>query len=119
MIPDHAKAEIFIRLVDSGDASRAAMADAVTGLAGAARSSVHPRDALGTARWIRDHGGLLHHRYSGVRRRLGQPFLFGPGSIHFAHTDEERVPKAELLEAIEIYKKLARQLISNELNRIK
>ena len=35
----------------------------------------------------------------------GQPFLFGPGTIHVAHTDEERVPKAELLEAVEIYKK--------------
>ena len=40
----------------------------------------------------------------------GQPFLFGPGSIHFAHTDEERVPKAELLEAVEIYQRIARQL---------
>ncbi len=28
----------------------------------------------------------------------GRPFLIGPGSIHFAHTDEERMPKAELLE---------------------
>jgi acetylornithine deacetylase len=41
----------------------------------------------------------------------GKPFLFGPGSIHFAHTDEERVPKAELLESVQIYQKLVRQLI--------
>jgi acetylornithine deacetylase len=41
----------------------------------------------------------------------GQPFLLGPGSIHFAHTDEERIPKAELLESIGIYQKLVRQLL--------
>ena len=40
----------------------------------------------------------------------GQPFLFGPGSIHFAHTDAERVPKAELVEAVEIYQNIVRQL---------
>ena len=26
----------------------------------------------------------------------GEPFLIGPGTIHVAHTLEERVPKAEL-----------------------
>jgi acetylornithine deacetylase len=41
----------------------------------------------------------------------GQPFLFGPGSIRLAHTDEERVPKRELIEAVHTYQKLARQLI--------
>jgi acetylornithine deacetylase len=41
----------------------------------------------------------------------GQPFLFGPGSIHFAHTDQERIPKAELLESIGIYQTLVRQLL--------
>ena len=33
----------------------------------------------------------------------GKPLLFGPGTIHVAHTLEERVPKQELLEAVEIY----------------
>ena len=28
----------------------------------------------------------------------GEPFLIGPGSIHVAHTLEERVPKSELLD---------------------
>jgi acetylornithine deacetylase len=41
----------------------------------------------------------------------GKPFLLGPGSIHFAHTDEERIPKAELLESIGIYQKLVRTLL--------
>jgi acetylornithine deacetylase len=42
----------------------------------------------------------------------GQPFLIGPGSIHVAHTLEERVPKKELLAAAEIYKKMVAQLLS-------
>ena len=36
----------------------------------------------------------------------GGPYLLGPGSIHVAHTAEERVPKASSLEAIEIYKSM-------------
>ena len=31
--------------------------------------------------------------------RWGKPFLLGPGSIHVAHTSEERVSKKELLAA--------------------
>ena len=36
----------------------------------------------------------------------GQPFLFGPGTIHVAHTTEERVPKKQLVEAVKLYKKM-------------
>jgi acetylornithine deacetylase len=41
----------------------------------------------------------------------GQPFLLGPGSIHVAHTLQERVPKKQVADAIEIYKKMVRQLL--------
>ena len=41
----------------------------------------------------------------------GKPLLLGPGTIHLAHTAEERVRKSELLEAVEMYKKIARQLL--------
>ena len=44
----------------------------------------------------------------------GEPFLFGPGTIHVAHTLEERVPKAQLLEAVEIYQHMVRQLCKRE-----
>jgi acetylornithine deacetylase len=42
----------------------------------------------------------------------GQPFLIGPGNIHVAHTAEERVAKKELSEAVEIYARMVRQLLS-------
>jgi acetylornithine deacetylase len=43
----------------------------------------------------------------------GQPFLIGPGSIHVAHTNEERIPKSELTAAVDIYARMVRQLITN------
>jgi acetylornithine deacetylase len=42
----------------------------------------------------------------------GQPYLIGPGSIHVAHTSEERIPKTELSEAVDIYARMATQLLS-------
>jgi acetylornithine deacetylase len=38
--------------------------------------------------------------------------LIGPGSIHEAHTENEKVAKADLLEAVEIYAKLVRHLLA-------
>jgi acetylornithine deacetylase len=42
----------------------------------------------------------------------GQPFLIGPGSIHVAHTAEERIAKKELSEAVDIYAQMATQLLA-------
>jgi acetylornithine deacetylase len=42
----------------------------------------------------------------------GEPFLLGPGSIHVAHTPDEKIAKRELLECVELYVKLARQLVA-------
>jgi acetylornithine deacetylase len=41
----------------------------------------------------------------------GKPYLIGPGSIHVAHTTEERIPKAQILEAVQIYKRMVQQLL--------
>jgi acetylornithine deacetylase len=41
----------------------------------------------------------------------GQPLLLGPGSIHVAHTPQEKLAKKELLEAVDLYIKVARQLL--------
>lgn len=42
----------------------------------------------------------------------GAPLLIGPGSILVAHTDDECVSKRELEEAVELYARLARALLS-------
>jgi acetylornithine deacetylase len=43
----------------------------------------------------------------------GKPLLIGPGSIHVAHTSEERIAKKELTEAVDIYAGIVRQLLAN------
>ncbi len=40
----------------------------------------------------------------------GCPFLMGPGSISVAHTDHERVRKADLVRAVDLYCRLVREL---------
>ncbi|WP_263374877.1 M20/M25/M40 family metallo-hydrolase [Granulicella aggregans] len=41
----------------------------------------------------------------------GEPFLLGPGSIHVAHTPDERIAKKELLDCVELYYDLATSLV--------
>ncbi len=43
--------------------------------------------------------------------RWGTPLLLGPGSIHVAHTDDEHVSVDELHQAVELYERIARQLL--------
>jgi acetylornithine deacetylase len=44
--------------------------------------------------------------------RWGQPLLYGPGSIHVAHTADEFVAIADLEQAVDGYVTLARELMS-------
>jgi len=41
----------------------------------------------------------------------GEPILFGPGSIHVAHTDNEYIGKKQQLEAVDIYVRMAKELL--------
>jgi acetylornithine deacetylase len=43
--------------------------------------------------------------------KWGVPLLLGPGSIHVAHTDNEHVRIAELVHAIDLYERLAGELL--------
>ena len=43
----------------------------------------------------------------------GEPVLLGPGSIHVAHTDRERLAKKELLEAVDLYERVATELVKS------
>ncbi len=42
----------------------------------------------------------------------GKPLLLGPGSIHVAHTLEERIAKRDLAEAVEMYAGVVRKLLA-------
>jgi acetylornithine deacetylase len=111
VIPDHARAEVFFRLVDSGDSIRAAVANASKGLVEANEVLYIPAIHLGSVSGLETTVVSYTTDIPAFDGTWGKPFLFGPGSIHFAHTDQERIPKAELLESIGIYQKLVRQLL--------
>ena len=42
----------------------------------------------------------------------GEPLLLGPGSIHVAHTSEERISKRELSDAVEMYANVVKKLLA-------
>ncbi|HJU74666.1 MAG TPA: M20/M25/M40 family metallo-hydrolase [Gemmatimonadaceae bacterium] len=44
--------------------------------------------------------------------RWGKPLLFGPGSIHVAHTPDEYIEVAELRAAVDAYTRLVRALLN-------
>jgi acetylornithine deacetylase len=111
VIPDHAQAEIFIRLVDTGDSTRDAIQQAAAGFADAQEVLFIPAVHLGSLPGFETSIVSYTTDIPAFAGAWGKPFLFGPGSIHHAHTDHEHIPKAEIISAIEIYKKLARQLI--------
>lgn len=45
--------------------------------------------------------------------RWGTPLLFGPGSIHVAHTGDEFIAVAELRAAVDAYERIVRTLLSS------
>lgn len=111
VVADEARAEVLFRTVDDGAALREAALAAVAAVPGVhvTRSGGVPAVRL---------GGLPGFETTVVKYttdvpRLGawgEPYLLGPGSIHLAHTPEERVPKRQLAEAVELYRALVRRL---------
>jgi acetylornithine deacetylase len=113
VIPDDARAEIFYRLVDSGDSLKAATLAAVKGLAEANEALVIPAVHLGSMDGFETAVMAYTTDIPAFGGVWGKPYLIGPGSIHVAHTDQERIPKAEITEAIQIYQNLVRRLIQS------
>lgn len=112
VVPDSAKAELLIRLVDDGNALRKTLDDTVKGRVAVNEQLRIPALHLGKLDGFRTTVVKYTTDIPAFGGAWGQPFLMGPGTIHVAHTSQERVPKRELLEAIEIYKGMARRLLA-------
>jgi acetylornithine deacetylase len=110
VIPDQARAEIFIRLVEEGDCTRHAVQEAVEGLAEAKEILSIPAVKLRALDGFETAVMSYTTDIPAFAGQWGEPFLLGPGTIHVAHTSEERVPKDQLIEAVQIYKKMVRRL---------
>jgi acetylornithine deacetylase len=115
VIPDEAKAEVFIRLVTDSTSTKALMKEAIGGRAELHEVLEIPALRLGTLPGFETDVMAYTTDIPAFGSAWGTPFLLGPGTIHVAHTLNERVPKREVVEAIEIYKRMVRQL-KNEKN---
>ena len=109
VIADHAKAEIFIRLVDDGAATRQAVLQMVKGVE-VREVLMVPAVHMGSLPGLETTVVAFTTDIPAFGDSWGEPYLLGPGSIHVAHTDEERIPKNELVEAVQIYKRMVKQL---------
>jgi acetylornithine deacetylase len=111
VIPDQARAEVFIRLIDDGTATRAAAKSAVNGKVNLREVLVVPAVHLGSLPGLETTVVAFTTDIPAFAESWGRPYLLGPGSIHVAHTSEERIPKREIEEAIQIYKRMVKQLL--------
>jgi acetylornithine deacetylase len=111
VLADQARAEVTLRTVGDTAELRRRLAAAVHAVPGMRIAEIRETPAV--------HLGSLPSfettivKYTTDIPRLaawGQPFLLGPGSIHVAHTPEERVAKRDLQQAVHLYKEMVRRL---------
>jgi acetylornithine deacetylase len=112
VIADEARAEIMFRLVTNAGPLRAAVAQAVAGKNVEAREVLHCSAVrLGAIEGLPTSVVAFTTDIPAFNGSWGKPFLIGPGSIHDAHTSEERIDKKELGDAVGIYARMVRQLL--------
>lgn len=110
VVADFAKAEILIRLVGDPAPLKAAVFDAIGGKAEAVEVLCVPAVHLGSLDGMETTVVAYTTDIPAFGGAWGKPFLIGPGTIHVAHTSEERVPKKQLAKAVEIYQSMVRRL---------
>jgi acetylornithine deacetylase len=114
VIADEARADIMVRLVGDSTETKAALARAVDGLAELREVIEIPALHLGAVDGIPTTVVAFTTDIPAFGGKWGEPFLIGPGTIHVAHTLEERVPKRQLLDAVQIYQRMVRELCKRE-----
>ncbi len=112
VIPDQAGAEIMFRLVGDSSAIKAGVEAAAKGRVEAREVIEIPALRLGSLPGIPTTVVAYTTDIPAFGGAWGEPFLIGPGSIHVAHTLEERVPKAQIAEAVGLYRRMVRELLS-------
>jgi acetylornithine deacetylase len=112
VIADGAKAEILVRLVGHPAPVREALARAVGN-----RAQLNEILCIPAMRFVSVDGlpttvVAFTTDIPMFGRSWGEPLLLGPGSIHVAHTLEERISKRELTQAVEMYADMVKRLLA-------
>jgi len=111
VIADKAEAQVLVRLVGDSEPVRKALMEAAGDLAEVDFTLEIPFVRLKAVEGL----PTMVAKFTTDIPQLsnwGEPLLLGPGSIHVAHTPHERVAKRELLEAVELYIRVAKQLLA-------
>jgi len=111
VIADTAEAQVLVRLVGDSAPIRAAILEAAAGLAEVDFTLEIPFVRL---RAVEGLPTMIAKFTTDIPKlsNWGEPLLLGPGSIHVAHTPYEKLAKKELFEAIDLYIKVARDLLT-------
>jgi len=111
VIADAAEAQVLVRLVGDSAPIRAAILGAARGLAEVDFTLEIPFVRL---RAIEGLPTMIAKFTTDIPKltNWGEPLLLGPGNIHVAHTPDEKLAKKELFEAIDLYIKIAKQLLA-------
>ena len=111
VIADRAQSQVLIRLVSDSASTRASIEQCCEGLAEVDFTLEIPFVRL---RAVEGLPTMIAKFTTDIPQlsNWGEPLLLGPGSIHVAHTPHEKLAKRELLEAVNLYVKVAKQLLA-------
>jgi len=110
VIPDHAAAELLIRVVGDPTPVRTAIASAAAPDAEAVETLFIPAVHLEALDGFETTTVAFTTDIPAFNGAWGRPFLLGPGTIHVAHTTDEHVLKADLVRAVDLYASLVERL---------
>jgi acetylornithine deacetylase len=111
IIPDAAKAELAIRLVGEGSVVDQALRAAIGSRAEVREVLSLPAMHFASLEGFATDVVAFTTDIPVLVPAWGEPLLFGPGSIHVAHTTQEKISKRELLAAVETYAQMTRTLL--------
>jgi acetylornithine deacetylase len=111
VIADHAEAQVMVRLVGDSQSTKAALEQAAEDRAELTYTLEIPFQKLRTLEGLPTMIAAFTTDVPWLSA-WGEPVLLGPGSIHVAHTYDEKLSKRELHEAISLYVEVAQRLAS-------
>ena len=113
VVADEARAELMFRLVGDAAPVREAVHEAVAGRVEAHEVLYTPVFHFPAFDGLPTSVVAFTTDVPTLHETWGKPFLIGPGSIHVAHTAEERIAKRELRDAVPIYASMVKRLLAS------
>ncbi|HEX8848905.1 MAG TPA: M20/M25/M40 family metallo-hydrolase [Gemmatimonadaceae bacterium] len=111
IIPEHAEAELMFRLVGDVAPLRKQLLAWAKGKAELEWGSHIPAQRFHVIPGF-ETAPVAYTSDIPLLDRWGTPLLFGPGSIHVAHTPNEHVSTSELRAAVDAYERIVRTLLA-------